>query len=213
VAHQRALMRSIPSFLEAATTAGRGPRPSFTRAHLLLVFLIIGARGRVGRQALAHEAGLGEGATRTVLKKLLEGGYAEIDASGAHFTRKGIGIHSQLKRELSPIHTVGSSRLTVGIQQVAIGARGRGRRIGNGILQRDSAIMEGATGATTYAIKGSRFTIPGGSQDCERDFPSEAWKPLRKEIAPRNGDAVILCGAQEEITARLGALSAALTLL
>jgi len=177
------------------------------------VFLTIGASGRIGRQALARESGLGEGAARTVLRRLLDCGYVEVDASGAHFTKKGSSVYSRLKGQLSPVVSVGSSRLTVGSWQVAIKVSGSGRTIGNGILQRDSAIVEGASGATTYAIKGSKFTIPGGSQDCERDFPSEVWKLLRKNVSPRSGDAVILCGAQEVIRARLGALSAALTLL
>lgn len=177
------------------------------------MFLTIGARGRIGRQALARECGLGEGAARTVLKKLLERGYARVDASGAHFTKKGDNAYARLKEQLSPLASVGSSRLTVGSQQIAVKVKGGGRKVGNGIFQRDSAILEGAAGATTYAIKGSKFTIPGGSQDCEREFPSEAWALLRKQLSPKNGDAVILCGAQLEIIARLGAISAALTLL
>ena len=57
------------------------------------------------------------------------------------------------------------------------------------------------------------FTIPGGSEDCEKDFPSGAWVALRTMLRPRHGDAVILCGSDREETARLGALAAALTLL
>jgi len=104
------------------------------------------------------------------------------------------------------------SRLTMGAAQVAVSVRGAGDAVKSGIEQRDSAISVGAAGATTYVVRGSRFTIPGGSDDCEKDFPSRTWTALRKRLKPKDGDAVILCGSNKEETARLGALSAALTL-
>ena len=109
--------------------------------------------------------------------------------------------------------TIEGSRLTMGAAQVAISIRGGGDAVKSGIEQRDSAIGIGAAGATTYVVRGSRFTMPGGSDDCEKDFPSGSWKALRERLRPKDGDAVILCGSDKEETARLGALSAALTLL
>ena len=105
------------------------------------------------------------------------------------------------------------STLTVGRFQVAVAARSSAPSVASGLEQRDSAIRMGAAGATTYVIKEGKFAVPGGSPDCERDFPSETWRKLRAELKPKDGDAVILCGAQDETTAKLGALSAALTLL
>jgi len=101
----------------------------------------------------------------------------------------------------------------VGKSQVGVLVRSKGASITNGIYQRDSSIRVGATGATSYVIKGNKFTIPGGSSDCEKDFPSRAWPTLREKLKPKNDDAVIVCGARDETTARLGALAAALTLL
>lgn len=192
---------------------GAGPRPSFTQSHLLLAFLTIGARGQIGRQALARETGLGQGAIRTVLKKLRDGGYAEVNASGSRLTKRGRAAYSLLRAKLSPIVSLDASKLTVGTRQAAVGIRGGARRLESGIQQRDSAILVGADGATTYAVKDSKFVIPRGSADCEKDFPSEAWGIMRRKVAPKNGDAVVLCGARDDLTAELGALSAALTLL
>jgi len=206
-------LRSLSSLLKLATAGGRGPRPSFAESHFLLAFMTIGDSGMIGRQALAREAGIGEGAVRTVLKKLRDGQYAQVNASGCHLTTRGKAAYSLLRRKLSPFVPADNSRFTVGSRQAAIRVKGGARRLGSGIEQRDSAILVGAAGATTYAIKGSKFTIPGGSVDCEKEFPSRAWKLLRKEVAPKDGDAVILCGAEDGITAKLGALSAALTLL
>lgn len=206
-------MPSVSSLLRLAVGEGPGPSPSFTHAHFLLAFLAIGDATIIGRQALAREAGVGEGAIRTILKKLTESGYVETIASGCRLTRLGRRVHVQLRQKLSPVALLDGSTLTVGRVQAAAGVKGGGRRLGSGIEQRDAAILVGASGATTYAIRGARFTIPGGSSNCERDFPSPAWKALRKEIHMREGDAVILCGAESIQKAKVGTLSAALTLL
>ena len=167
----------------------------------------------IGRQALARESGLGEGATRTVLRRLREGGYVDVNASGAFLTKKGRGLFRLLQGRLLPFAELSNSGLTVGSEQAAVGVRRGSRTLGSGIPQRDSAIMVGASAATSYEIRGSKFTVTGGSNDCERDFPSGAWRLLKKELVPGNGDIVIVCGAEDALKAKLGALSAALTLL
>ena len=180
---------------------------------MLLAFMVIGDSGNIGRQALAQRAGLGDGAVRTVLKKLRDEGYADADASGCHLTRPGERIYKLLRNKITHAVVLGGSQLTMGRVQVSLAVRIGGGAVGSGIEQRDSAIRIGAAGATTYVIKSGRFAIPGGSTDCERDFPSRAWAKLRSALNPGEGDAVILCGSDSETTARLGALSAALMLL
>lgn len=207
------LLQSLTALLQITDRRVKGPSPTFERAHLLLAFLTIGESKTIGRAALAVRSGLGEGAVRTVLKKLRQYGYADADASGCHLTAAGKRVYETTTRKLSPTASLQASPLTVGGYQVALAVRGAGRAVRNGIEERDSAIKVGAAGATTYVIKEDRFAIPGGSSDCERDFPSKGWPVLRNELNPRNGDAVILCGAKDETTARLGALSAAATLL
>ena len=206
-------MQPLAKLLQIRERKPQGPSPTFERAHLLLAFLTIGESGTIGRHSLAVRAGLGEGAVRTVLKRLREEGFADADASGCHLTRGGQEAYFSLVKKLSPMTAIEGSRLTIGAVQVAISVRGGGGAVKSGIEQRDSAIGLGAAGATTYVVRSSRFTIPGGSDDCEKDFPSRSWKALRERLRPKNGDAVILCGSDNGETARLGALSAALTLL
>lgn len=206
-------MQSLAGLLQIAKRPSRGPSPSFDQAHLLLAFTIIGESGMIGRQALAVQAGLKEGPVRTVIKRLREDGYIEANASGCFLTKPGERVYGALRRRVSPLVLLGGSKLTVGAFQAGLAVRGGGAAIRSGLEQRDSAIKLGAAGATTYVIRGRKFTIPGGSPDCEKDFPSGAWQRLRDALEPRDGDAVILCGAREETTARLGALSAAVTIL
>jgi len=206
-------LKPLARLLETPERRPRGPSPTFDRAHLLMAFITIGERGRIGRHSLAVRVGLGEGAVRTVLKRLREEGLADADASGCHLTRGGQAVYSMLARRLSALEEIEGSRLTMGSAQVAICVRSGGGKVRSGIEQRDSAIGVGAAGATTYVVRDSRFTIPGGSDDCERDFPSRVWVALKRRLKPMDGDAVVLCGSGEGETARLGALSAALSLL
>ncbi len=206
-------MQSVTRLLQITDRRLQGPSPTFDRAHLLLAFLTIGQSGTIGRQALAARSGLGEGATRTVLKRLREEGYADANASGCYLTQAGERVYIDLAKKLSNVVTISRFQLTMGASQASLTVRGGGKSVKSGIEQRDSAIKVGATGATTYVIKSGRFTIPGGSSDCEKDFPNRAWATLRKELGPEDGDSVIVCSSEEETIARLGALSAAITLL
>lgn len=206
-------LASLRSLLDLANLEAPGPSPSFAAPHILLVFLAISRSNYVGRQSLARQCGLGEGATRTVLKKLINEGWIGVIRSGCYLTRSGKLLAKAIEASVSPLASIPHSGLTMGEHQAALVLRGAGGTVRSGIEQRDSAIRIGASGATTYVMRSGKFTIPGGSSNCERDFPDKAWALLKKDLGPRDGDAVILCGAVDEVSARLGALAAATTLL
>lgn len=178
-----------------------------------MTFMTIGDSGTISRQSLALKSGLGEGSVRTILKKFRREGYVEADPFGCHLTDSGEALYRSILRKVTSLVSIDGSPLSVGSSQIALLVRSAGSSITSGIDQRDSAVRVGAIGATSYVIRGNKFTIPGGSPDCEKDFPSKAWSTLRRELNPANRDVVIVCGAGDETTARLGALSAALTLL
>jgi hypothetical protein len=205
-------LASLRDLLDLAKVEAPGPSPTFTSSHILLIFITISASNYVGRQSLAKQCKLGEGATRTVLKKLTDHGYVGVIRSGCYLTHSGRLLAKAIGDKMSSIVTIPRSSLTVGEHQASLALRGAGGKVGSGIEQRDSAIRVGASGATTYIMRSGKFTIPAGSSNCERDFPDEAWTVLRRELEPKDGDAVILCGAQDEVSARLGALAAATNL-
>lgn len=156
---------------------------------------------------------MGEGAARTVLKRLKAEGYVDVIRSGCFLTRSGRLLARSVQSSMSAVVLVPRSELTVGDHQAALALRGAGGRVRSGIEQRDSAIRTGASGATTYVIRAGKFAMPGGSSNCERDFPSPAWSALRKGLGPKEDDVVILCGAHSEVSAHLGVLAAVATLL
>ena len=206
-------MQSLSRLLEIAERPVQGPSPSFGKPHLVLAFITIGESGTIGRQALAARCGLKEGPVRTVLKKLREDGYAKSNASGCYLTDAGKRVYGSLRSRLSPFAPLEGSKLAIGAYQVGIVARGGGRAVQSGLEQRDSVIRLNALGATTFVVKDGKFTVPGGSSDSEKEFPSKVWTTLKERLGPKDGDAVVVCGAKDETTAKLGALSAALTLL
>ncbi len=206
-------LASIRELLDLVESEAPGPAPSFTGPHILLAFLTIANSSYVGRKTLATRSGLGEGAVRTILRKLREGGYVGTIRSGCYLSRSGKALAKSIHSDVSDILPIPKSDLTMGDSQVALILRGAGKNVHSGIEQRDSAIRVGAAGATTYIMKSGRFAIPGGSSDCEKDYPSQVWSYLRKELKPKNDDAVILCGARDEVSAKLGALASAVTLL
>jgi hypothetical protein len=178
-----------------------------------MVFITVAKQRGIGRQTLSETTGLGQGSVRTILKKLRRGGYLDSDIQGCYLTETGQRLYRTIAKKLIGPVSLHRTGLTVGSSQSAISIRSLGSLIGSGIEQRDSAVRVGADGATSYAIKSGKFSIPDGSNDCEKDYPSHVWSILRKELKPKSGDAVIVCGAADERMAELGALSAALTLL
>lgn len=180
---------------------------------MILALLRIGESGAIGRHALATEVGLGEGAVRTVIKWLKSENYITIKASGCRLAPRGERAYSELRKSIPQILTLPRTELTVGRVQVAILVRKRADRVRTGLEQRDSSIVAGASGATTYIVKNSRFEVPGSPGDAEKAFPGEVWGELRGRLEPRDGDVVIVCGSDEKRTSVLGAMSAALTLL
>jgi len=205
-------LQTVSDLLQIAERPIQGPSPSFQKPHLVLAFITIGDSGIIGRQTLAVRSGLTEGPIRTILKKLREEGYAEANASGCYLTTAGKRVYGSLRSRLTEFLPIEGSELTVGDFQLGLVVRGGGKAVKTGLEQRDSAIQLRAAGATTFVFKDGKFAVPGGSDDCEREFPSKAWAVLKKKFKPRNGDAVIVSGAEDETTAKLGALSAALTL-
>jgi len=190
-----------------------GPSPSFSSAHVLLAFVTIGDAGMIGRQSLAEKVGLGGGSVRTVVNKLRDEGLIRVIASGCSLTPKGKDSYEKVATKMSGVLQLDSSQLTVGAKQSAVAVRQAASKVRRGIEQRDSAIRVGASGATTYVIRGTKFAIPGGSSDCEREFPGPAWTKLREVLEPDDGDAVVVSGAESSVRSTLGAVSAALTLV
>lgn len=190
-----------------------GPQASFTLVHLVYALLVLGSRGTIGRKGMAVELGVGAGAVRTIIEKLKGRGLLKVGRRGCSLSKGGTKLFNSLMGALAGPLLIGESSLSTGKFSYAVVVRGSAGVVRLGIEQRDEAIRAGASGASTLLFRDSRFQIPGGSDDCERDFPEAVWSELRRYFELKGDDVVIVSGGDKKAAARDGALAAALTLL
>jgi predicted transcriptional regulator len=189
-----------------------GPSPSFNEAHIVKVLEIINDEKNVGRIKLSKELGLGEGATRTLLKRLKNEGPTQSSRSGISFTEKGKKMFTELQNKLSKGIDVPKSELTLGTYNIAVLVRNSANAIGSGMEQRDTAIMCGATGATTLIFSNDKLTLPHGEENISETMP-QLHDKLISQLEPKDNDVIIVgCGKNKDL-AEIGAKMAAIKLL
>ncbi|MGQ9460522.1 MAG: DUF4443 domain-containing protein [Candidatus Bathyarchaeaceae archaeon] len=190
-----------------------GREPSFTEAHVIKALEIIGGGEAVGRIRLSKELGLGEGATRTLVRHLKNEGIIEISKSGIALSKYGEKLFSDLQFRLSGEVEVPPSPLTVGPSNVAILVRDSASVVKTGLEQRDTAIKAGALGATTLIFSRNRLTMPlAEKEDIFKGVPS-IHKMLISKLNPKENDVIIIGSGENRRLAELGAKTAALELL
>jgi hypothetical protein len=190
----------------------KGPKAGFSQAHVLKALLVIGEEGSIGRGKLGQILSVGQGEVRTLIKRLKDGGLIKIKPEGCSLTQSGMKQFRSVSKILPWRSPVIARSLGLGNACYALVVRGRSQKLKKGIEQRDAAVKSGAIGALTVLYRKGRFRVPSGSEDCEPAGPSEPWITIRAG-KPRDGDAVIVTGADSILEAEYGALTAALSLI
>ncbi|MEM2875796.1 MAG: DUF4443 domain-containing protein [Candidatus Bathyarchaeia archaeon] len=188
-----------------------GVPPSYTGAHVLITLENISSSGSIGRQRLSRILRIGEGATRTLVKRLSMEGLIKVSRGGITLTEKGRELFSELRKKISKEVDVPKSRVTLGSSNVAILVSGLASAVRKGIEQRDAAIKAGALGATTLTYDGNKLIIPSVEEEEFRRDP--IYDALISKLKPKNGDVIVIGSAEDEHSASLGAKMAALELL
>ena len=189
-----------------------GSAPSFNEAHVVKALEIISNYRIVGRIRLSKELGLGEGTTRTLLKRLKNGGIIHSSRRGFSFSEDGKKLFSDLRSKLSEEVDIPSSPLTVGSFNIGILVRDSARAVGSGIEQRDTAIKSGASGATTLIFSNKKLSLPRGEKNISESMP-ELHDKLMIQFNPKENDVIIVgCGENREL-AEIGVKMAAIKLL
>lgn len=190
----------------------KGPKAGFSQAHVIKAIMEIGESGKVGRTKLATLLDLGQGEIRTLIKRLREGDLITVESNGCELTDAGRRTFRELVKSVPWRGKVNGVSLGIGRQCWAIVLRGKNSKVKKGIEQRDAAIKSGASGALTVVYSNHRFIIPDDGTDCEESGSSEPWFTIRNSD-PREGDLIIVSGADSHLVAEYGGWSAALTLL
>jgi len=74
-----------------------GPNPSFSVLHLIKALELMAKKGPIGRGKLSEELTIGEGATRTLIKRLKDAELVVATKPGCSLTKKGKRIWNRLQ--------------------------------------------------------------------------------------------------------------------
>ena len=85
--------------------------------------------------------------------------------------------------------------------------------IKHGIIERDAGIVVGATGIISLIVKNNKFCIPGGSNNCEKEYPDIIWDELKTKFILSNNDVIIISGSKDIHSAIYGAIAGSLKLI
>ncbi|MEM4980818.1 MAG: DUF4443 domain-containing protein [Candidatus Bathyarchaeia archaeon] len=189
-----------------------GPTPSFNVLDVIRLLRLLAKSDSIGRGKISERLGLGEGAVRTMLKKLSKNGIITISRNGCSLTPKGKKVWTSIEEIMPKIIEIGRNELTLAPKSVAILVKGCADKVKSGIEQRDAAVFSGAKGAVTIISKNNKLIIPSVSMNLEKDYPL-AFKDIVYSIKPGEGDVIIISSGDSLREAEYGALAAAWTLI
>jgi predicted transcriptional regulator len=188
-----------------------GPSPTFSTIHMLLAIELI-AEKAIGRNKLAENLKVGEGAVRTIIGRLKDTGLVATSRTGCFLTDKGLKLWKEYKLIFKKKVRITKNELAFADYNFAILIKNCGREASSGMEQRDAAIMAGAKSATTMLFKGGRLIIPSVSNNVAKDFPKAANQVIML-LEPEENDVIIIGSAETLEKAEYGTLAAAWTLL
>jgi predicted transcriptional regulator len=206
-------LESLKVIERVTSKVAPGREPSFTEAHVIKALEIVDGGEAVGRIRLSRELGLGEGATRTLVKHLKNEGIIEVSRSGIVLSEYGEKLFSDLRSKISEWVEVPPSPLTVGSFNVAVLVRDAASVVNMGLEQRDTAIKAGALGATTLIFSRNRLTVPSMEREATFKDISAIHKMLISKLNPKENDVIVIGSGENKRLAELGAKMAAFELL
>jgi hypothetical protein len=185
-----------------------GRFPSYAPAHVLKAIELISSGSNVGRQQLANSLGIGEGAARTIVRRLKGEELITISRGGMLLTERGRQLLETLNNRILGTELMPTG-MTVGKCDYAVVVRRAASKVGSGVEQRDFALLAGAKGATTLVYRDDMFQVP------RLEFePSQTLvRELTEKLKPGEGDVMIIGTADSMLDAEIGSKSAAIELL
>lgn len=178
--------------------------------HVLKSILYLSNQKYVSRASFCKELQIGEGAVRTLIAHLKKYGLVDSIKAGTFLTNKG-------KRFAEEFYTIMPSQiflrkccLTDGKHNCAILLKSEHiDDIGNGMQQRDFAILYGASDSLTLIFREGEFVFSGDGIKCFSDEP-EITDNLIKSLQPKEEDIVIITSSDDKFVAEISAINTAI---
>lgn len=184
---------------------------SFSVFHLFYALELLSEK-TVGRDKLAEQLNVGQGAVRTLVGRLVGAGLMSTSNSGCALTVDGLRVWRELEEVFPRRGGFLRTELTPSEFNYAFLVKGSGGMVGSGIEQRDAAIVTGALCALTIVFRSGRLRIESVSDDIGEAFPKAASQILR-DLKPQDDDVIVIAGADTALKAMRGAFAASWTLL
>jgi len=188
-----------------------GPSTTFSVFHIFYALTLLSEKP-IGRGKLAEKLDVGEGAVRTIIKRLRDANLIATSREGCNLTEKGISVWKEFERVFPGRVEIEKTQLTSSEYNYAFLINDSGQNVKSGIEQRDAAIMGGAKRAIAIVARHDQLMIESVSNDIKKDFPKAAIKIL-KDIRPKNNDVIVIAGSDDPLKAMRGAFAASWVLI
>lgn len=186
------------------SSLGQGCR--YADARIFYILYRLAHDGPAGRRDIAGSIQVGETTVRRMLNILKKWGAVSITHTGVSITSEGRELMSSIAIRLFDPEP---SEYVIGRFQYGAVVHGVADRITDGITQRNTAIMAGARGASVFTMVDGRLMMPPHWDMDERD---PVFAEAIRSVGLDDGDAVVITGAKDGMTARMTAISTALDL-
>ena len=203
---------SLKKFIqEIAGKKAPGPSTTFTVFHVFYALELLSQKP-LGRNKLAKELTVGDGAVRTIIRRLRNAKLIETSKEGCNLSKKGLETWRQFEQVFPKRVEIPASELSQSEFNFAFLVKNSGNKVKSGIDQRDAAIIAGARKALIAVFKDGHLRIQSVSDCIEKLYPKAAAQILN-ELKPEDNDVIIIAGADTALRAKRGAFAAGWSLL
>ena len=208
--HYDSMEQEIKTLQNMVRRKGSSRALTFSTPHVLKSIFCFNDQKYVSRATFCKEIHLGEGAVKTLISHLKEYGIASSIKSGTFLTKKGTKLATEFCNAIPSQNFIQNCNMTRGKFNYAIRLKKKYvSKLGNGMQQRDYAILYGASDSLTLIFKKNEFVFSGDNRVC---FPNEhqTKKELIKTLNPENEDVIIITSSDDKFVAEISAINTAI---
>lgn len=183
---------------------------TFSTPHVLKSIFYLSEQKYVSRANFCKELQLGEGAVKTLISHLKEIGLIDTIKAGTFLTKKGQKLANQFNTAIHSQCRLKNCNTTNGKYNYALLIKKEFvSDIGNGMQQRDYAILYGATDSLTLIFNSKEFVFAGDKMKCFTN-ETDVRDYLIEKLNPEKGDIVIITSSNDKFVTEISGINTAL---
>ncbi len=182
-----------------------GSSAKYTDYHIWKALMCMDENIPIGRKRLSILLNIGEGSTRTLLTLLDKHGYTFTNKTGIYLSAEGVKTRNKIMMDVAHLSVPG---LTISDCDCAVRIPYASKMIKYGNEESDTAIKNGALGATTLVYTDGVLKFPGSDP-----VSPEIQNAFNKKFKLKNDDVIVIGTAKTPENAEKGAVSVALQLI